>query len=184
MEKRVPVVFSVWFLGVLCRVSAGTAPEAAIFPLCLCRSIVGFFRSSGCCVPRVFGTSAPALSPHPGLAGRVPISGFPLDRSYSQPCFLLGLPPAVFLPSDDFFELPLSRSFMQPLCCIRIKHTLSRLLRGQFPEAVGTLPLAISAFSPFAIGSAPFPFSCLYYTMPFAVCQQKSFCIYLLYIYN
>lgn len=83
--KRVPVVFFVWFLGVLRRVSAGTAPEAAIFPLCLCRSIVGFFRSSGCCVLRVFRASAPALFAHPGLAGRVPISGFPLDRSCSQP---------------------------------------------------------------------------------------------------
>lgn len=85
--KRVPVVFFVWFLGVLHRVSAGTAPEAAIFPLCLCRSIVGFFRSSGCCVLRVFRASAPALFAHPGLAGRVPISGFPLDRSCSQPRF-------------------------------------------------------------------------------------------------
>lgn len=85
--KRVPVVFFVWFLGVLRRVSAGTAPEAAIFPLCLCRSIVGFFRSSGCCVLRVFRASAPALFAHPGLAGRVPISGFPLDRSCSQPRF-------------------------------------------------------------------------------------------------
>ena len=85
--KRVPVAFFVWFLGVLRRVSAGTAPEAAIFPLCLCRSIVGFFRSSGCCVLRVFRASAPALFAHPGLAGRVPISGFPLDRSCSQPRF-------------------------------------------------------------------------------------------------
>ena len=85
--KRVPVVFFVWFLGVLRRVSAGTAPAAAIFPLCLCRSIVGFFRSSGCCVLRVFRASAPALFAHPGLAGRVPISGFPLDRSCSQPRF-------------------------------------------------------------------------------------------------
>ena len=182
--KRVPVVFFVWFLGVLRRVSADTAPEAAIFPLCLCRSIVGFFRSSGCCVLRVFRASAPALPPIPASPEEFRFQGFLLIGRAASLALLLGLPPAVFSPSDDFFELPLSRSLMQPLCCIRIKHTLSRLLRGQFPEAVGTLPLAISAFSPFAIGSAPFPFSCLYYSMPFAVCQQESFCVYLLCIYN
>ena len=182
--KRVPVVFFVWFLGVLRRVSAGTAPEAAIFPLCLCRSIVGFFRSSGCCVLRVFRASAPALPPIPASPEEFRFQGFLLIGRAASLALLLGLPPAVFSPSDDFFELPLSRSLMQPLCCIRIKHTLSRLLRGQFPEAVGTLPLAISAFSPFAIGSAPFPFSCLYYSMPFVVCQQESFCVYLLCIYN
>lgn len=182
--KRVPVVFFVWFLGVLRRVSAGTAPEAAIFPLCLCRSIVGFFRSSGCCVLRVFRASAPALPPIPASPEEFQFQGFLLIGRAASLALLLGLPPAVFSPSDDFFELPLSRSLMQPLCCTRIKHTLSRLLRGQFPEAVGTLPLAISAFSPFAIGSAPFPFSCLYYSMPFAVCQQESFCVYLLCVYN
>ena len=32
-----------------------------------------------------FGPLPLALLPHPGLAGRVPISGFPLDRSCSQP---------------------------------------------------------------------------------------------------
>ena len=183
MEKEFPSCF-VWFFRVLRRVSAGTAPEAAIFPLCLCRSIVGFFRSSGCCVLRVFRASAPALPPIPASPEEFRFQGFLLIGRAASLALLLGLPPAVFSPSDDFFELPLSRSLMQPLCCIRIKHTLSRLLRSQFPEAVGTLPLAISAFSPFAIGSAPFPFSCLYYSMPFAVCQQESFCVYLLCIYN
>lgn len=183
MEKEFPSFF-VWFFRVLRRVSAGTAPEAAIFPLCLCRSIVGFFRSSGCCVLRVFRASAPALPPIPASPEEFRFQGFLLIGRAASLALLLGLPPAVFSPSDDFFELPLSRSLMQPLCCIRIKHTLSRLLRGQFPEAVGTLPLAISAFSPFAIGSAPFPFSCLYYSMPFAVCQQESFCVYLLCVYN
>ena len=133
---------------------------------------------------RVFRASAPALPPIPASPEEFRFQGFLLIGRAASLAFLLGLPPAVFSPSDDFFELPLSRSLMQPLCCIRIKHTLSRLLRGQFPEAVGTLPLAISAFSPFAIGSAPFPFSCLYYSMPFAVCQQESFCVYLLCIYN
>ena len=84
--KRVPVVFFVWFLGVLRRVSAGTAPEAAIFPLCLCRSIVGFSRLSGCLLQALPSGLCPLrFLPHPGLAGRVPISGFPLDRSCSQP---------------------------------------------------------------------------------------------------
>lgn len=83
--KRVPVAFFVWFLGVLRRVSAGTAPEAAIFPLCLCRSIVGFSRLSGCLLQALPSGLCPCASAHPGLAGRVPISGFPLDRSCSQP---------------------------------------------------------------------------------------------------
>ena len=182
--KRVPVVFFVWFLGVLRRVSADTAPEAAIFPLCLCRSIVGFFRSSGCCVLRVFRASAPALPPIPASPEEFRFQGFLLIGRAASLALLLGLPPAVFRRPTTSSNCRLAGPFMQPLCCIRIKHTLSRLLRGQFPEAVGTLPLAISAFSPFAIGSAPFPFSCLYYSMPFAVCQQESFCVYLLCVYN
>lgn len=137
------------------------------------------------CFKRFLRASAPcAFCPIPASPEEFRFQGFLLIGRAASLAFLLGLPPAVFSPSDDFFELPLSRSLMQPLCCIRIKHTLSRLLRGQFPEAVGTLPLAISAFSPFAIGSAPFPFSCLYYSTPFAVCQQESFCVYLLCIYN
>lgn len=181
--KRVPVVFCLVFQGPpprLCRHCARGSDLSAMPVSFNCRVLPIFWMLR----PARFPGLCPCASAHPGLAGRVPISGFPLDRSCSQPRFLLGLPPAVFSPSDDFFELPLSRSLMQPLCCIRIKHTLSRLLRGQFPEAVGTLPLAISAFSPFAIGSAPFPFSCLYYSMPFAVCQQESFCVYLLCVYN
>lgn len=93
--------------------------------------------------PARFPGLCPCASAHPGLAGRVPISGFPLDRSCSQPRFFAR--PAAL----RFFRRPTTSSncrlagpFMQPLCCIRIKHTLSRLLRGQFPEAVGTLPLA------------------------------------------
>ena len=108
--KRVPVAFFVWFLGVLRRVSAGTAPEAAIFPLCLCRSIVGFFRSSGCCVLRVFRASAPALPPIPASPEEFRFQGFLLIGRAASLALLLGLPPAVFSPSDDFFELPLSRS--------------------------------------------------------------------------
>ena len=111
------------------------------------------------CFKRFLRASAPALPPIPASPEEFRFQGFLLIGRAASLALLLGLPPAVFSPSDDFFELPLSRSLMQPLCCIRIKHTLSRLLRGQFPEAVGTLPLAISAFSPFAIGSAPFPFS-------------------------
>lgn len=84
MEKEFPSFF-VWFFRVLRRVSAGTAPEAAIFPLCLCRSIVGFSRLSGCLLQALPSGLCPCASAHPGLAGRVPISGFPLDRSCSQP---------------------------------------------------------------------------------------------------
>lgn len=86
MEKEFPSFF-VWFFRVLRRASAGTAPEAAIFPLCLCRSIVGFSRLSGCLLQALPSSLCPCASAHPGLAGRVPISGFPLDRSCSQPRF-------------------------------------------------------------------------------------------------
>ena len=129
--KRVPVVFFVWFLGVLRRVSAGTAPEAAIFPLCLCRSIVGFFRSSGCCVLRVFRASAPALPPIPASPEEFRFQGFLLIGRAASLAFLLGLPPAVFSPSDDFFELPLSRSlYATPLLHPYQTHAVKALARS------------------------------------------------------
>lgn len=129
--KRVPVVFFVWFLGVLRRVSAGTAPEAAIFPLCLCRSIVGFFRSSGCCVLRVFRASAPALPPIPASPEEFRFQGFLLIGRAASLALLLGLPPAVFSPSDDFFELPLSRSlYATPLLHPYQTHAVKALARS------------------------------------------------------
>lgn len=129
--KRVPVVFFVWFLGVLRRVSAGTAPEATIFPLCLCRSIVGFFRSSGCCVLRVFRASAPALPPIPASPEEFRFQGFLLIGRAASLAFLLGLPPAVFSPSDDFFELPLSRSlYATPLLHPYQTHAVKALARS------------------------------------------------------
>lgn len=129
--KRVPVAFFVWFLGVLRRVSASTAPEAAIFPLCLCRSIVGFFRSSGCCVLRVFRASAPALPPIPASPEEFRFQGFLLIGRAASLAFLLGLPPAVFSPSDDFFELPLSRSlYATPLLHPYQTHAVKALARS------------------------------------------------------
>lgn len=129
--KRVPVVFFVWFLGVLRRVSANTAPEAAIFPLCLCRSIVGFFRSSGCCVLRVFRASAPALPPIPASPEEFRFQGFLLIGRAASLALLLGLPPAVFSPSDDFFELPLSRSlYATPLLHPYQTHAVKALARS------------------------------------------------------
>ncbi len=129
--KRVPVVFFVWFLGVLRRVSADTAPEAAIFPLCLCRSIVGFFRSSGCCVLRVFRASAPALPPIPASPEEFRFQGFLLIGRAASLALLLGLPPAVFSPSDDFFELPLSRSlYATPLLHPYQTHAVKALARS------------------------------------------------------
>jgi len=81
--------------------------------------------------PARFPGLCPCASAHPGLAGRVPISGFPLDRSCSQPRFLLGLPPAVFSPSDDFFELPLSRSlYATPLLHPYQTHAVKALARS------------------------------------------------------
>lgn len=129
--KRVPVVFFVWFLGVLRRVSADTAPEAAIFPLCLCRSIVGFFRSSGCCVLRVFRASAPALPPIPASPEEFRFQGFLLIGRAASLALLLGLPPAVFSPSDDFFELPLSRSlYATPLLHPYQTHAIKAFARS------------------------------------------------------
>ena len=129
--KRVPVVFFVWFLGVLRRVSAGTAPEAAIFPLCLCRSIVGFFRSSGCCVLRVFRASAPALPPIPASPEEFRFQGFLLIGRAASLALLLGLPPAVFSLSDDFFELPLSRSlYATPLLHPYQTHAIKAFARS------------------------------------------------------
>lgn len=129
--KRVPVAFFVWFLGVLRRVSADTAPEAAIFPLCLCRSIVGFFRSSGCCVLRVFRASAPALPPIPASPEEFRFQGFLLIGRAASLALLLGLPPTVFSPSDDFFELPLSRSlYATPLLHPYQTHAVKALARS------------------------------------------------------
>lgn len=130
MEKEFPSFF-VWFFRVLRRVSAGTAPEAAIFPLCLCRSIVGFFRSSGCCVLRVFRASAPALPPIPASPEEFRFQGFLLIGRAASLAFLLGLPPAVFSPSDDFFELPLSRSlYATPLLHPYQTHAVKALARS------------------------------------------------------
>ena len=130
MEKEFPSFF-VWFFRVLRRVSAGTAPEAAIFPLCLCRSIVGFFRSSGCCVLRVFRASAPALPPIPASPEEFRFQGFLLIGRAASLAFLLGLPPAVFSPSDDFFELPLSRSlYATPLLHPYQTHAIKAFARS------------------------------------------------------
>ena len=130
MEKEVPSFF-VWFFRVLRRVSAGTAPEAAIFPLCLCRSIVGFFRSSGCCVLRVFRASAPALPPIPASPEEFRFQGFLLIGRAASLALLLGLPPAVFSPSDDFFELPLSRSlYATPLLHPYQTHAIKAFARS------------------------------------------------------
>ena len=130
MEKEFPSFF-VWFFRVLRRVSAGTAPEAAIFPLCLCRSIVGFFRSSGCCVLRVFRASAPALPPIPASPEEFRFQGFLLIGRAASLAFLLDLPPAVFSPSDDFFELPLSRSlYATPLLHPYQTHAVKALARS------------------------------------------------------
>lgn len=130
MEKEFPSFF-VWFFRVLRRVSAGTAPDAAIFPLCLCRSIVGFFRSSGCCVLRVFRASAPALPPIPASPEEFRFQGFLLIGRAASLALLLGLPPAVFSPSDDFFELPLSRSlYATPLLHPYQTHAIKALARS------------------------------------------------------
>ena len=130
MEKEFPSFF-VWFFRVLRRVSAGTAPEAAIFPLCLCRSIVGFFRSSGCCVLRVFRASAPALPPIPASPEEFRFQGFLLIGRAASLALLLGLPPAVFSPSDDFFELPLSRSlYATPLLHPYQTHAIKAFARS------------------------------------------------------
>lgn len=105
--------------------------KAAIFPLCLCRSIVGFFRSSGCCVLRVFRASAPALPPIPASPEEFRFQGFLLIGRAASLAFLLGLPPAVFSPSDDFFELPLSRSlYATPLLHPYQTHAVKALARS------------------------------------------------------
>lgn len=84
MEKEFPSFF-VWFFRVLRRVSAGTAPEGgdlSAMPVSFnCRVLPIFWMLR----PARFPGLCPCASAHPGLAGRVPISGFPLDRSCSQP---------------------------------------------------------------------------------------------------
>ena len=81
--------------------------------------------------PARFPGLCPCASAHPGLAGRVPISGFPLDRSCSQPRSFAQPAACGFSPSDDFFELPLSRSlYATPLLHPYQTHAVKALARS------------------------------------------------------
>ena len=82
--KRVPVVFCLVFQGPpprLCRHCARGGDLSAMPVSFNCRVLPIFWMLR----PARFPGLCPCASAHPGLAGRVPISGFPLDRSCSQP---------------------------------------------------------------------------------------------------
>lgn len=82
--KRVPVVFCLVFQGPpprLCRHCARGGDLSAVPVSFNCRVLPIFWMLR----PARFPGLCPCTSAHPGLAGRVPISGFPLDRSCSQP---------------------------------------------------------------------------------------------------
>lgn len=84
--KRVPVVFCLVFQGPpprLCRHCARGGDLSAMPVSFNCRVLPIFWMLR----PARFPGLCPCASAHPGLAGRVPISGFPLDRSCSQPRF-------------------------------------------------------------------------------------------------
>ncbi len=82
--KRVPVVFCLVFQGPpprLCRHCARGGDLSAVPVSFNCRVLPIFWMLR----PARFPGLCPCASAHPGLAGRVPISGFPLNRSCSQP---------------------------------------------------------------------------------------------------
>lgn len=84
--KRVPVVFCLVSRGPpprLCRHCARGGDLSAVPVSFNCRVLPIFWMLR----PARFPGLCPCASAHPGLAGRVPISGFPLDRSCSQPRF-------------------------------------------------------------------------------------------------
>ena len=84
--KRVPVVFCLVSRGPpprLCRHYARGGDLSAVPVSFNCRVLPIFWMLR----PARFPGLCPCASAHPGLAGRVPISGFPLDRSCSQPRF-------------------------------------------------------------------------------------------------
>lgn len=83
------------------------------------------------CFKRFLRASAPALPPIPASPEEFRFQGFLLIGRAASLAFLLGLPPAVFSLSDDFFELPLSRSlYATPLLHPYQTHAVKALARS------------------------------------------------------
>lgn len=99
-----------------------------------CACVVQLWVSPGfldVCFKRFLRASAPALPPIPASPEEFRFQGFLLIGRAASLALLLGLPPAVFSPSDDFFELPLSRSlYATPLLHPYQTHAVKALARS------------------------------------------------------
>lgn len=84
------------------------------------------------CFKRFLRASAPcAFCPIPASPEEFRFQGFLLIGRAASLALLLGLPPAVFSPSDDFFELPLSRSlYATPLLHPYQTHAIKAFARS------------------------------------------------------